>query len=238
MIDGGSTDGTVDVLNRRDEDIDQWISEPDRGISDAFNKGIARSTGEYLAFVNSDDWLDPDHLSIAIEELHRTSADFVFGDLVLHSFDGKRVHLFAGDADYTSSIVHYMPFINHPTVVCRKSAFDMIGGFDILLRTAMDYDWFLRLHTAGGKGYYTSRLVAHMTLEGESDRNFVSALREVRRVSIRNGYPAWKAWVRFAYRLFKGKARRRLKTILPKALYEHLRERINISYGRLDDREK
>jgi len=236
VIDGGSTDGTVDVLRRRDSDINMWISEPDRGISDAFNKGIALASGQYLAFVNSDDWLEPNHLRTAVSELHRTSADYVFGDLELHDPNGQRLHFFVGDAGYRTRISHHMPFLNHPTVVCRRTAFDKIGVFDTSLGTAMDYDWFLRLHNAGGIGHYSPQLVAHMTLEGQSDRNFTSALREVREVSIRNGYPSWLAWTRFIFRLYKGHLRRRLQNWLPTAIYEKLRERINVNYRRGDDR--
>lgn len=234
IIDGGSQDGTVDLLRRRNRDIDLWISERDQGISDAFNKGIAVASGEYVAMLNSDDWLEPDHLNVAIAELQRTGVDFVFGDLVLHATDGRRVHLFAGEPAYGARIAHYMPFINHPTVVCRSTAFHRVGLFDPTLRTAMDYDWFLRLHRIGGVGRYSPRLVAHMTLEGQSDRNFKSALREVRDISVRHGYPAWLAWGRYSYRLAKGILRRRLQTWLPPAMYENLRKSINANYRSSD----
>jgi glycosyltransferase involved in cell wall biosynthesis len=230
IIDGGSQDGTVDLLRRRDGDIDLWISEPDRGISDAFNKGIAMATGEYIAIINSDDWLEPDHFSTGISELQRTGDDFVFGDLVLHAPDGRRVHLFKGEANYVKRIGHYMPFINHPTVVCRSTAFENVGLFDPTLSTAMDYDWFLRLHKIGGRGSYSPRLLGHMTLEGQSDRNFRSGLREVRQISVRHGYPMPLAWGRYAFRLTKGTARRHLQRWLPSNLYEYLRKSINSNY--------
>ena len=78
VIDGGSTDGTLDILRARDNDIDFWLSEPDAGISDAFNKGISLAHGAYVALVNSDDWLEPTHISTAVDVLLRTTAGFVF----------------------------------------------------------------------------------------------------------------------------------------------------------------
>ena len=57
IVDGGSTDGTLDIIKRHEEDIDRWISEPDDGIADAFNKGIALATGDFVYFLNSDDYL-------------------------------------------------------------------------------------------------------------------------------------------------------------------------------------
>ena len=234
VVDGGSRDGTVDLLRQLDAHIDVWISESDNGISDAFNKGISLASGEYVAIVNSDDWLEPDHLRIAVEELRRTNADFVFGDLMLHARGGQRVNLFVGEPSYASRIVHYMPYLNHPTVVCRSAVFDKVGLFDTALRTAMDYDWLLRLHRAGGKGFYSARMLGHMTLEGESDRNFHSALSEMRDISIRHGYPKAFAWGRFGYRLIKGNFRRRLQELLPATRYERLRKLINVNYKGVD----
>jgi glycosyltransferase involved in cell wall biosynthesis len=235
IIDGGSADGTVEVLRKRNSDIDLWISEPDEGISDAFNKGISLASGEFVALVNSDDWLEPEHLSFAAAELGRGAINYVFGDLVLHSQDGEPVHFFVGEPDYAARIAHYMPFINHPSVVSRYSAFQKIGLFDPSLRTAMDYDWFLRLHKFGGVGGYSSRLTAHMTLDGQSDRNFYSALREVRKISVRAGYSEWLAWGRYAFRLSKGVVRRITKLWLPSVMYEGLRRRINRNYRSADN---
>ena len=230
VIDGGSNDGTVDLLQKFNADIDVWISEPDEGISDAFNRGIALASGEYISIVNSDDWLEPDHLSVAIDELLQNHADFVFGDLMLHKRNGQEVNLFVGEPSYASRIAHYMPYLNHPTVVCLAAAFDKAGLFDKRLRTAMDYDWLLRLHKCGGRGFYSPRVLGHMTLEGESDRNFHSALSEVRDISIRNGYSKALAWGRYGYRLLKGNLRRRLQSLVPRPMYEHLRKTVNLNY--------
>jgi glycosyltransferase involved in cell wall biosynthesis len=232
VIDGASSDGTVEILRGRNSDIDLWISESDEGISDAFNKGIGLASGEYVALLNSDDWLEPEHLSIAVAELRRTSIDYVFGNLVLHSQDGRAVHRFVGEPAYRKRIAHYMPFINHPSVVVRYSAYEKIGLFDLSLRTAMDYDWLLRLHNSGGEGRYLPRLTAHMTLDGRSDRNFYSGLSEVRKISIRSGYPAWAAWAKYVFRLSKGLLRRFALKWLPAGIYESLRQFLNRNYRR------
>src|SRR2546426_4162570 len=140
VVDGGSADGTVDRLRAHSGDIDLWISEPDRGISDAFNKGIALAAGEYIALVNSDDWLDSMHLSNAVEELRRTGADFVFGDLMLHATDGRPAHVLRGEQSYGKRLAYAMPHINHPTVVCRRALYEVHGLFEVTLSSAMDYE--------------------------------------------------------------------------------------------------
>jgi glycosyltransferase involved in cell wall biosynthesis len=230
VIDGGSDDGTVQLLGQRDKDINQWISEPDAGISDAFNKGIALSHGEYIALVNSDDWLEPQHLKVAIEALTRQSGGFVFGDLVLHGPDDRPSHIIRGDPHYERSIRHAMPALNHPTVVCRRSVYESCGVFDVKLRVAMDYEWLLRGYRRGVVGRYTPGLVTHMSLRGVSNTEFWRAARETRDISVRYGYPALLAQFRFAARVVRISLGRALCVLLPRGSYEWLRRRKNPYY--------
>jgi len=230
VIDGGSKDGTVDLLARRSDVIDLWMSEPDRGISDAFNKGIAVATGEYIALVNSDDWLDPPHLATAIAALKRTGADFAFGDLMFHWGNANPAHLLLGEADYGRRLVHAMPHINHPTVVCRRRIYEVYGLYDTSLCAAMDYEWLLRGKMAGVVGIYVPGMMSHMSLDGVSHRNYSRGLREVRDVSIRYGYPTLLAKSRYLMRLIKIKVRLALSTWVPRYLYEWLRRRVNAHY--------
>jgi glycosyltransferase involved in cell wall biosynthesis len=230
VVDGGSTDGTVELLQSRVDAIDRWVSERDAGISDAFNKGIAMANGEYIALVNSDDWLEPTHLSIAIEELNRTGADFVFGDLLLHSLDDQPSHMLVGDRQYARSIRHSMPHVNHPTIVCRRRVYEMRGLYDTTLRSAMDYEWLLRGYQAGVVGCYVPGMVTHMSMAGVSHRDYTRGFREVRDVSIRYGYPSARAGMRYMIRLMKSNARRALSALVPKRIYDWLRRRVNRHY--------
>lgn len=230
VIDGGSTDGTVQRLSERAGVIDRWLSEPDAGISDAFNKGIALATGEFVLLVNSDDWLEPDHVSNAVAALRQSQADYVFGNIVLHSPDGRVAGTLRGEADYSRRIRHVMPFLNHPSVVARASVYRKYGLFALSLRNAMDYEWALRVHAGGGRGEYVPVLNSHMSLEGVSDAAFNRSLAEVRVISIAYGYPASLAWIRFAYRVIKGALRRFSSRLLPQPLYRRLRALANASY--------
>ena len=227
VIDGGSSDGTVDVLRRYGARIDHWQSEPDRGISDAFNKGLARASGALIGLVNADDWLAPDQIAIGVAALERSGADFVFGDLIYHAAGGRSRFRIKGDPDYARSIGRGMPDVNHPTLLARREVYEQVGGFDPALRCAMDYDWLLRAHRAGFRGLYEPALVGHMTLEGVSDQRFRGAFAEVREIAIRHGQPALAAWALYGYRLAKGSARRRLERLLPAGLHDRLRRRVN-----------
>jgi glycosyltransferase involved in cell wall biosynthesis len=230
VIDGGSTDGTVDRLLAATDIIDLLISEPDGGIGDAFNRGISRSHGQYVMLVNSDDWLEPGHLSMAVKVLEDSHANYVFGDLIMHFPDGRPAYIFAGDPSYAAKLSHTMPSMNHPTVVCKRETYEIFGLFDTTLKIAMDYEWFLRVHRGGGHGTYASGLVSHMALGGASIRSFRRSLGEVRKVSMDYGYPAILAWPRFFLRVLKRSARSLLRRLCPDSVYEWMRRKVNGDY--------
>lgn len=229
VIDAVSTDGTLDIVRANSDVVTHWTSEDDRGISDGFNKGIALSRGKYVLLLNADDWLSPGQLAYGIETLESTGADFVFGDLIYHTTSGEATHRIRGEANYAKRITHIMPGLNHPTVIVRRSAYERFGLFDLSYRLAMDYELLLRFHRAGCAGLYDTRMVGHMALDGASVRNAASAFREVRRASIRHGYPAVVAWLRYGWRLFKWECHMAL-TWIPKPVYVWLRRRFNRNY--------
>jgi len=230
VIDGGSTDGTQDVIRDHAERLAYWTSEPDRGISDAFNKGVAAASGRLIGLLNADDWMEPDQIERAVAALERTGADFVFGDLVYHDPAGRAVHRVLGDATYARVIGSRMPEVNHPTLLARRETYERIGLFDLRYRAAMDYDWLLRAHLAGCRGVYEPGIAAHMTLAGVSDRAYARALGEVRAIAVRHGQPPAKAWLLYGYRVFKGAAQRALRRLAPEPLYALLRGLANRSY--------
>lgn len=230
VIDGGSTDGTLDVLRQRDAEIDLWLSETDRGISDAFNKGIALASGEFLALVNADDWLEPDHIAQSIEYLTRSGADFSFGNLLLHDDAGVPLYRIIGDDRYALRLHHAMPALNHPSIVCRKNLYVRHGLYDLNYKIAMDYEWLLRNHRLGAVGTYVPSLTSHMGAAGISQRDVRTSLSEVRKASVSYGYPAALALVRYYGRLFRANARMHMERCLPRRLTDSLHSALNSSY--------
>jgi glycosyltransferase involved in cell wall biosynthesis len=230
VIDGGSTDGSLEVIRRHADRLAYWISEPDRGISDAFNKGVAASTGSLIGLLNADDWMEPLQIERAVDALERSGAGFAFGDLIYHDPTGRPLHRIAGDPEYARVIAGRMPEINHPSLLARREVHESVGPFDLRYRAAMDYDWLLRAHLAGYRGIYEPGIVAHMTLAGVSDRGYLRALAEVRAIAIRHGQPAARAWALYGYRALKGAARRAIHALAPEPAYARLRGLINPSY--------
>jgi GT2 family glycosyltransferase len=231
VIDGGSTDGTVELLRRYDQRLAHWQSEPDRGISDGFNKGLARANGACVGFLNADDWLEPDQIERGVAALGRSDAAFVFGDLTYHAPDGRTLYTMHGDPDYALAIDRGMPNVNHPTLLARREVFEAVGGFEPAYHYAMDYDWLLRAHRAGLRGVYDPAVRGHMTLDGATDRHWRRALAEVRRVGIAHGVPSHRAWWWYLRGIAKGSGRRSLERWAPTPMQDALRRVVNPHYG-------
>jgi glycosyltransferase involved in cell wall biosynthesis len=227
VVDGGSSDGTQDLLRASGDIVTFWISERDKGISDAMNKGIALSRGKYIALIHADDWMSQGNLRAAVETLEKTEADFVFGDLTYHGLDGVARFTVRGDAHYERSIARLMPALNHPTIVTRRSVYEQLGLFDLRWKYAMDYEFFLRAHRAGVRGVYDPRIVSHMGLGGASDRGTWRTLAEVRDISIQHGYPNTAAWMLFFFRHLKGSLRRHMESLLGRRANDWVRKLVN-----------
>jgi glycosyltransferase involved in cell wall biosynthesis len=228
IVDGGSTDETLDIVKARVRPRDLWVSERDRGISDAFNKGIALARGEYVQIVNADDWLSPDQLAYGSEVLTKTGADFVFGDCICYE-DGKPAFRYRGDPNYGSSIAKRLPPMNIASMLIRRSAYQQFGCYSLEYRNAMDYDWLARAHSRGARGAYDPRIVAHMSIEGRSVLLFRQTAREVRRIAVEHGRNWAMAGLEYQYNVAKTALSKPVKRSC-KPLYDLVRSTINPAY--------
>jgi glycosyltransferase involved in cell wall biosynthesis len=146
FIDGGSTDGTLARIEAFRQSIDVLVSEPDKGISDAWNKGLAIAKGEIIGLLNAGDEHDASAISRSVAAI-RAGAELTYGDTDLVDDDGRvimtnrgRFHLWK----YSAGIGFY-----HPSCFATRALYDRVGGFDLNLRYAMDTDWIVRAAVAG-----------------------------------------------------------------------------------------
>lgn len=206
IIDGGSVDGSVELLERYSDRIDWWQSEADAGIAEAFNKGIAVARGQWVGLINADDWYEPEALTAVAQTLAESDADIVYGR-VQYWRDGEPDFVGGGDHERLDS---YMS-IPHPATFVRRAFYEQAGLFDTDLRYAMDYEFMLRARAAGARFRRIDTLLAHMAQGGLGDRYWRDSLAEVAKVRARYVVGAGGAWrwrVYYALRLLRAAGRR------------------------------
>lgn len=181
VIDGGSTDGTLEVLRGYGGRIAVLVSEPDRGIYDALNKGIRLASGEVLGFLHSDDlYADAGVLSRVAQAFAGADVAAVYGDLLYVRKDAPErvVRAWrAGQFAPTRLARGWMP--PHPTFYARREAYAELGGFDTRYRIAADYDCMLRFLGRGGlRVGYIPEVLVKMRVGGASNRSLGNILRK------------------------------------------------------------
>jgi len=211
VIDGGSTDGTLDIIRSCDDRIAVWVSETDTGISDAFNKGVAFAHGDIVGILNSDDWYEPGAISAAVHTLTESGADIAYGKLQYWE-DDRRTYLVTGDASHLERGMT----VGHPTVFVRRACYERLGLFRLDFRQAMDYEWLLRAKSGGARFCFVDLCVANMQGGGIGDRHWRKSQSEVARAraihlpSARGAIPYWTyLWLAIA----KGAIRRTLDVL-------------------------
>jgi glycosyltransferase involved in cell wall biosynthesis len=199
IIDGGSTDSTVGLIKENEGTIAQWISEPDKGISDAMNKGLKLATGDYILFLHADDYLiNPDALTEAVSFINNNADIYIF-----------KVLLDNGSTKKTSSINKLGFMTNfkmgscHQGQLCSRKFFEAVGDFNTDLKITMDYDLVLRAYRQGFQSKSVNLIISVMRMTGISSRLNWQGLRarfdEERVVHAKNSEHNWH---RFIYKIY------------------------------------
>ncbi|QQS55441.1 MAG: glycosyltransferase [Candidatus Competibacteraceae bacterium] len=183
VIDGASTDGTLEVIQRYAERIAHRVSEPDRGVYDALNKGLHLATGEVVGFLHSDDrYADDRVLSRIAAAFADPAVDACYGDLVyVRQDDPGHVVRYWRAGPYCSRLLSrgWMP--PHPTFYARRALYQRLGGFDLDYEIAADYDCLLRFLSTGQiTCAYIPEILIHMRLGGISNRSLGKILQKSR----------------------------------------------------------
>jgi glycosyltransferase involved in cell wall biosynthesis len=149
--DGGSDDGSVEVIRRHEDVLARWASEPDDGLADAINRGFAGTSGEVMAWLNSDDVFLPGALAHVARFLARhPEVDAVYGNRILIDEAGRKtgVWVLPPHDDDALRLIDYVP---QETLFWRRSLWERCGGLDAELRFAVDWDLLLRFADAGAR---------------------------------------------------------------------------------------
>jgi glycosyltransferase involved in cell wall biosynthesis len=191
IIDGGSTDGTQEVVGRYNGRIKRFISEPDRGIYDAMNKGLRLATGDIVGFLNADDvYASPAVISEVVAAMREDCVDGAYGDLAyVRRRDLNRVVRYWQAGVYRSGAFYSGWSPPHPTFFCRASLYGRLGGFDPEYRIAGDFELMLRFIEKNGiRVQYIPKPLVWMRAGGRANRirGIVQGNREIVRAFRRN----------------------------------------------------
>jgi glycosyltransferase involved in cell wall biosynthesis len=169
VVDGGSTDSTIEVLKSYDDSRLSWLSERDQGQSDALNKGLLRASGDIITYLNSDDLLLPGAVAFAVQYFERhPDADLLYGDGYFVDAEGKRLMPFkSAPFDLALAILNGQD-LAQPGTFWRRIVSDRIGLFEVSFHYRMDFDYWLRVALAGFRLEYVPGERAVYRLHGES----------------------------------------------------------------------
>ena len=184
IIDGGSTDGTVDIIQLYDNHIAKWISEEDKGMYDAINKGMKMATGEVIGILNSDDILASNNVIKQIVTcFQENKVDSLYGDLVyVDQKNTKKIIRYWKGLSYNRFRFNYGWMPAHPTFYFRSDLLADLGGYESHYFTAADYEFMARyLYRYRISSKYLPVLIVKMRVGGQSNRNIMSRLRANRR---------------------------------------------------------
>jgi glycosyltransferase involved in cell wall biosynthesis len=188
VVDGGSTDGSVEIIRKYENKLAWWISEKDKGQTDAINKGFNRASGEILAWINSDDTYNPGAVSSAVKYLNENpEVAMVYSDCNYINEDGKIIGQFpAAQTDYRKLRQGYV-HIPQQTMFFRAKYWKELGPLDPSFYFAMDYDLWTRIAAQAPLKYISGQTWANFRIHTDSKTNI-------------NDERGWKEMLRVHYR--------------------------------------
>lgn len=217
IIDGNSTDGTVEIIKKYADKISYCISEPDKGIYDAMNKGIDAASGDYIIFMNSGDKFNDKNSIADIFNNTGLTQDIIYGDSVYRYKNGTRIV-----KALPSNVMKYKLPFSHQSVFVRTNIMKKTH-FDLKYRLASDYDFFLTAYKHNRSFAYLPVIVGDVRIDdGASYQHFYKSKKEVMRIHIEHGY----SWFFAAYDNYKETVWYSMKRIAKKIISEKIYNKI------------
>ncbi len=179
IIDGGSTDGTVELIKKYEDQIAYWVSESDNGIYDAMNKGIAQASGEIVGLINADDWYTFDAVENVIEVFQNTDVSVVHGAMQIIHENGSH---FLKIASPDMSNLKKGMLLNHPTVFAKRILYEKYGNFNTSYRIVADWEMMMRWWLKEVKFVGIDKTLAHFRMGGVSSEYLKKSFHEKHRV--------------------------------------------------------
>ena len=178
VIDGGSTDDTLDIISKYKSDINILISEPDKGIYDAMNKGIKLATGDVVGMLNADDYFVDNAVLAAVAEVFKTqNTNIMYADLdYVNPADDIIRKWRSGDYNRLKLNFGWMP--PHPTFYCKRQLFEQFGFYSLNFGSAADYELMLRfMYLHRENAFYLNKIIIKMKIGGISNKSYFNRVK-------------------------------------------------------------
>lgn len=180
IIDGKSRDSTTEIIKKYEKDIAYWCSEADCGIYDAMNKGIMKSTGDVIAFLNSDDWYE-NHIFERVRFYFSSDEIDILAGQVNHVVNNK---IFSEDAGICNpEDIRYKMIYSHQGMFARREVFEKIGRFNLRYRLSADYEWMLRAFSKGCRFKSVNDVFANYRSDGRSFVQIYQGVKEHKEIA-------------------------------------------------------
>lgn len=180
IVDGGSTDGTQEIIESFGSQIHQFVSEKDNGIYDAMNKGISMSKGKIISILNSDDlYYKKNTISTVVRVMIEKDVDITYGDLFyFRSKDHNKIVRYYKGKSFSDALVSKGWVPPHPTFFIKKKIYDKYGKFDVKFKLSADFDLIVRfLSRYKVSHYYLQQVLVKMRLGGESTNSVKNIIK-------------------------------------------------------------
>ena len=212
VIDGGSNDKTMDIVEKYRDKIDFIVSEPDKGRSDAFNKGIKYATGDYIVMINAGDLLTDDALN-KFAKAYVPGYDVIKGNTIRWNAETGFKSIEYPVIDYPAIPFNFL--ICHQSSYISKEAYEKYGGYGLDYKVVMDFDLMLRFTLRGAKFYKIDEELAIFRMGGISQTSGKRRYEEMKRAMLMNGHGRWNTFVFMIYVYLRTCLRNLLNLINP-----------------------
>lgn len=203
IVDGDSTDGTVDIIKKYEKNIAKWVSEPDKGIYNAMNKGIRMATGEIVGIINSDDYYADTNTVLSVITLYRENhnAEIIYGDVKYLDIDKGITYINKSLDDPRKFKFGTMP-ICHPATFVTMKTYNDIGLFNEIFQNSSDYEFILRcIHK--GKAFVKVNNIFTLMRSGGASTKYLKTFSETRNINLMYGCNIFIAWIAFIESVIK-----------------------------------
>lgn len=211
IIDGGSTDNTVNIIKKYSDRIAYWVSEPDKGIYDAMNKGISKASGEIIGIINSDDWYAEDVFPLIMSKVNdNPECEIFYGNIHFVDKSGNKSIQYAPkklEKLYQGMLLY------HPAVFVRASVYKKLGIFNCKYRVAADYDLMVRCYFNRIKFQYINNIIADMRTTGLSNQIALTGFKETKQIALGHGFHYYKVIFYYYLRVMVNRCKK-VKNIL------------------------